>query len=71
MIILTVASQVKQTLASLKGIEATLNQFAIEAKDEEAKFEFHETCLITRKVIADLEQRISEIERQEPQYKGF
>lgn len=68
---MTVASQVKQTLANLKGIEATLNHLAIETKDEKAKFAFHESCLITRRVIGEVEQRMREIERQEPQYKGF
>lgn len=68
---MTVASQVKQTLASLKGIEATLNHLAIEAKEEDAKFEFHESSLITRRVITEIERRIAELEKEEPQYKGF
>lgn len=68
---MTVASQVKQTLSSLKGIEATLNHLSLEAQNEEARHVFHETCLITRRTIADIEQRVGELERQEPQYKGF
>lgn len=68
---MTVASQVKQTLSSLKGIEATLNHLSIETKNEEARHAFHESCLVTRRAITEIEQRVGELERQEPQYKGF
>ena len=68
---MTVASQVKQCLASLKGIESTLSTFALETQDEQARHIFHETSLTTRKVIKDIEDRIGELEFQEPQYKGF
>lgn len=65
---MTVASRVKETLANLKGIEATLSHLALEAKEEKAKDEFHECCLMARRAIKELEQRIGEIEREEPQY---
>ncbi|MBU8907168.1 DUF1657 domain-containing protein [Desertibacillus haloalkaliphilus] len=68
---MTVASQVKQCLSSLKGIEASLGAFALKSEDEEARKVFHETCLQTRRVIADIENRVGEMEREEPQYKGF
>ncbi|MCD8502622.1 MAG: DUF1657 domain-containing protein [Bacillaceae bacterium] len=68
---MTVASQVKQCLASLKSIEASLNTFALQAENEEAKEVFHQNCLKTRKVIAQIEARVSKIELEEPQYKGF
>ncbi|OIJ10695.1 hypothetical protein BKP37_17300 [Anaerobacillus alkalilacustris] len=68
---MTVGSQVKQCLSSLKSIEATLNSLAIKTENEEARLAFHETCLKTRKVIGQIETRVGEIEFQEPQYKGF
>lgn len=68
---MTVASQVKQCLASLKSVEATLMNFSISSEDPQAKNTFHETSLITRRVITDIEKRIGEMERQEPEYKGF
>ncbi|WP_026673187.1 DUF1657 domain-containing protein [Alkalihalobacterium bogoriense] len=68
---MTVASQVKQCLSTLKGIESQLNTFSIKAQDEESRQAFHESCLITRKVIVDIENRVGELEREEPQYKGF
>ncbi len=68
---MTVASQVKQTLSSLKGVEATLNAFALKSESEEAQKVFRETCLVTRRIVTDIEKRVGELERQEPQYKGF
>lgn len=68
---MTVASQVKQCLASLKNIEASLNSFALQTENEEAKHAFHQNCLKTRKVISQIEARIGELEVEEPQYKGF
>ncbi|MGO4888258.1 DUF1657 domain-containing protein [Anaerobacillus sp. MEB173] len=68
---MTVASQVKQCLASLKSVESTLSTYALNAEDPNAKNTFHETCLITRRVIKDIEKRIGEMEFQEPEYKGF
>ena len=68
---MTVASQVKQCVASLKNIEATLNSFAIQSQDEEAQEVFRETCLTARRVLTELEKRVGELELEEPQYKGF
>jgi hypothetical protein len=68
---MTVGSQVKQCLASLKSIEANLNSLALKTVDEEARLAFHETCLKTRKVIQEMEARVSVLEYEEPQYKGF
>ncbi|MDG5786102.1 DUF1657 domain-containing protein [Evansella sp. AB-P1] len=68
---MTVASQVKQCVASLKNIEATLNSLAIRSEDKEASEVFRETCQTTRRVLTDLETRVKEMEFEEPQYKGF
>ncbi|MFN7252123.1 MAG: DUF1657 domain-containing protein [Anaerobacillus sp.] len=68
---MTVGSQVKQCLASLKSIEANLNSLALKTEEKEASQIFHETCLKTRKVIQQMEARVGEIEFEEPQYKGF
>ncbi|MFA9558606.1 DUF1657 domain-containing protein [Evansella sp. AB-rgal1] len=68
---MTVASQVKQCVASLKNIEASLNSFAIQSQNKEASETFQETANRTRKVITDMEKRVGQIELEEPQYKGF
>lgn len=68
---MTVSSQVKQTAASLKGIEATLKIYATQSEDEEIKTVFTEATKTTAEILQDLERRIKVLEFQEPQYKGF
>ncbi|MGQ0419339.1 DUF1657 domain-containing protein, partial [Bacillus sp. HC-Mk] len=41
------------------------------SQDEESKRVFHECMLEMDSIIADLKDRISVLEREEPQYKGF
>ncbi|MDQ0253974.1 hypothetical protein J2S74_001347 [Evansella vedderi] len=68
---MTVASQVKQCVASLKNVEATLNSLAIRSENEQAEEAFRDACQTTRRVLADIEKRVGELEFEEPQYKGF
>ncbi|MBT6252486.1 MAG: DUF1657 domain-containing protein [Flavobacteriaceae bacterium] len=68
---MTVASQVKQSLASLKGIEADLSSLALRTQDTESKRALHETMMVIHEVITDLNKRVGELEREEPQYEGF
>ncbi|AGT31184.1 hypothetical protein M493_04395 [Geobacillus genomosp. 3] len=67
---MTVASQVKQTLASLKGIHAGLQQLALTSQDETAQRTFHEAMLTTEEIIAELKDRVGRLEFEEPQYHG-
>lgn len=68
---MTVASDVKQCLASLKGVEANLSGLAERTQDEEAKRTLHETMMEVSEIVTDLKKRVGELERQEPQYEGF
>ncbi|MBD1380651.1 DUF1657 domain-containing protein [Metabacillus arenae] len=68
---MTVSSQVKQTLASLKGIEADLSSLALRTQDHDSKRKLHETMMEVHEVATDLKQRVGELEREEFQYKGF
>ncbi|MEN1936869.1 DUF1657 domain-containing protein [Paenibacillus sp. 102] len=68
---MTVIASVKTCLASLKSAQASLSTFSQNAADEEAKRVFHECMMEMDSVIADLKSRISVLEREEPQYKGF
>ncbi|PEA83547.1 hypothetical protein COL60_12865 [Bacillus pseudomycoides] len=68
---MTVVASVKTCLASLKGAQASLSTLSQDSADEEAKRVFHECMLEMDSVIADLKNRISMLEREEPQYKGF
>jgi hypothetical protein len=66
----TVASNVKQCLATLKGIEAQLSSLALNSFEEEAQSVFHETTLTIGNIKKDLQYRVLKLERQEPQYGG-
>lgn len=68
---MTVASQVKQSLASLKSIHASFQSFALTSIDSSSQRLFHEAMLETEEIIDDLKKRIGELEKEEPQYKGF
>lgn len=68
---MTVASEVKQCLSSLKGVEATLSSLAIRTEDEEAARLFHETMGMVSEIMTDMKKRVGKMEREEFQYKGF
>lgn len=68
---MTVIASVKTCLASLKSAQASLSTLSQNAAEEEAKRVFHECMMEMDSVIADLKSRISVLEREEPQYKGF
>ncbi|MEH7549192.1 uncharacterized protein DUF1657 [Neobacillus bataviensis] len=66
---MTIYSNVKQCLVSIKGIEAQLSTFALNSQDEKAQQTFHNAMLIVEEVKNDLQKRTIEMEVQEPQYK--
>lgn len=65
---MTVASQVKQTLANLKGIQSTLRIYSTQTQDDQSTAIYKEALETTETVINDLEQRVRVLEFQEPQY---
>ncbi len=67
---MTVGSQLKQTLASLKGSRATLRIYAEQSQHEQAVHVFSEAVKVLNDIIVDLETRIRSLEFFEPQYKG-
>lgn len=68
---MTVGSQVKTTLASLKSAQANLETFALSTENQEAKQLFENAAKTTQQVVDELHSRVQELEQQEPQYKGF
>lgn len=68
---MTIAGQVKQTIASLKGTQATLESFASIEKDPEAKAVYSRNSRLIADVVRDMEKRLGVLEFEEPQYKGF
>jgi hypothetical protein len=66
----TVSSKVKQTLASLKGVQATLRIYSNQSQINETKTIYQDALKVTGEVILDLENRVKALEYNEPQYKG-
>ncbi|MDF2522976.1 MAG: hypothetical protein K0R31_617 [Clostridiales bacterium] len=67
---MTVASQVKQTLASLKGVQGTLRIYSAQSRNGESRELLNEALFTTEGIINDLEKRVQTLELEEPQYKG-
>ncbi|MDR6122903.1 copper chaperone CopZ [Bacillus sp. SLBN-46] len=67
---MTIASNVKQCLSTIKGIEAQLSSMALNSLDKEAQVIFHDATLTIEEIKKDLQYRVLELERMEPQYSG-
>lgn len=68
---MTVSSQVKKTLANLKGVQSTLHLYSIQSQNDEEKSAYKEAINVTNNIINDLENRLKTLEFEEPQYKGY
>ncbi|NLW45668.1 MAG: DUF1657 domain-containing protein [Syntrophomonadaceae bacterium] len=68
---MTVSSQIKEALSNLKSAQASLESFALQTQNQQAKQLFTTAAQQTQNIINSLEPRIREIESQEPQYRGF
>jgi hypothetical protein len=68
---MTVAAQVKQALAGLKSAQASFETFALQTQNQNAKQLYTNVAQQTKSIVDSLEPRIGELEKEEPQYKGF
>jgi Protein of unknown function (DUF1657) len=68
---MTVSQQVKTTLASLKSAQAGLETFALGTQNKKAKDLYTKCAADTQNIVNTLQQRVMELEKEEPQYKGF
>ncbi|ARK30230.1 DUF1657 domain-containing protein [Halalkalibacter krulwichiae] len=66
---MTVAAKMKQTLAGLKSAQASLETFALETENQQAKQLFQQMAQQTQGVVDGLSPRLQQIEQEEPQYK--
>lgn len=66
---MTVATQVKQTIAGLKSVQASFEQFSLETENQQAKQLYQDAAQQTQMVLQSVEPRMAEIEQEEPQYK--
>jgi hypothetical protein len=68
---MTVASEVKTCLASLKSAQASLEQFALNTQNQDAKTLFENASVSTQQIVDSVSTRVGQLENEEPQYKGF
>jgi hypothetical protein len=68
---MTVASQVKTCVASLKSAQASLEQFALNTQNQQAKSMFENAAQATQLIVDQVSARVQQLESEEPQYKGF
>ncbi|WP_223068301.1 DUF1657 domain-containing protein [Paenibacillus caui] len=68
---MTVASDVKTCMASLKSAQANLETFALSTQNQEAKNLFTTAAQQTQAIIDQVQTRVQQLENEEPQYKGF
>ncbi|WP_227935408.1 DUF1657 domain-containing protein [Alkalihalobacillus deserti] len=66
---MTVAAKMKQTVAGLKSAQASLETFALETENEQAKQLFQQAAQQTQGIVDSLDPRLQQIEEEEPQYK--
>ena len=67
---MTAISKVKQTLATLKGAQSTLEMYSLQERDEKSRNTYKEAAKEIDNIKKDLEKRIVFMEFEEPQYKG-
>ncbi|MFD7521697.1 DUF1657 domain-containing protein [Paenibacillus chitinolyticus] len=68
---MTVGSQVKTCLASLKSAQASLEAFALSTQNQDAKSLFENAAKTTQEVVTQVQGRVEQLENEEPQYQGF
>jgi len=66
---MTVASDVKQTIAGLKSAQASFETFALATDNQQAKQLYQTAAQQTQSIIDTVQPRLQEIQQEEPQYK--
>jgi K+-sensing histidine kinase KdpD len=68
---MTVSSDLKTALASLKSAQASFETFALSTENQEAKTMFTNAAQQAQNLVDLVNPRVQQIENEEPQYKGF
>ncbi|KYG33170.1 DUF1657 domain-containing protein [Alkalihalobacillus trypoxylicola] len=66
---MTVGSKIKQTIAGLKSAQASLETFALETENQQAKQLYQQMAEQTQTIVDQLEPRVQQIMQEEPQYR--
>jgi len=67
----TTYQQLLQTIGQLKSVEASLELFSIDTKDEKAEQAFKDAFTQATSVLQALDIRKLQMEKEEPQFKNF
>ncbi|WP_458414371.1 DUF1657 domain-containing protein [Schinkia sp. CFF1] len=67
---MTVATQVKQTLAGLKSAQAAFETFALQTENKSAKQMYQNAAQQTQQIVETISARVQEIQSEEPQYNS-
>ncbi|CAG9612398.1 DUF1657 domain-containing protein [Bacillus sp. AFS018417] len=65
---MTVITKLKQTVSGLKSAQASLEGFALDTDNQQAKQLFQSAAQQTQSIIETLSPRVQEVEQEEPQY---
>lgn len=68
---MTVSQQVKTTVASLKSAQANLETFALSTQNKQAKQMYTQAAQQAQTLVDSLQQRVTQMEGEEPTYQGF
>lgn len=66
----TVATRLKQTIATLQGMEGTIRTYVETSQNPQAKSVWQNQLQRMEAIRAILKQRLLELEAEEPRYKG-
>ena len=67
---MTVGTQVKQAVVSLKGAQATIRHYEQHSRHADSRKAYHTALNLIGEILGDLEARQRQIEFEEPQYQG-
>ncbi|EEL48583.1 DUF1657 domain-containing protein [Bacillus cereus] len=65
---MTVITKLKQTVSGLKSAQASLEGFALDTDNQQAKQLFQTAAQQTQSIIDSLNPRVEEVQQEEPQY---
>lgn len=68
---MTVGTKVKQALSNLKSAQADFEEFALETREQAAKQIWSSAAQQCRDVAERVSSRMADLEKQEPEYKGY
>ena len=66
---MTVATNIKQTIAGLKSAQASFETFALATDNKAAKQLYQDAAQQTQSIIDNVQPRLQQIQQEEPQYK--